>query len=182
MEDIKHGYTRVSEILNQWDRFGHINKDVLENKAAIGTRVHEAIKNHHDGMYTPLDAAASGYFDSYIKWEEENKPKLIQSEVRYYCDNMMITGQIDALVKIEGEESPVLVDYKTSAQENAKIWPLQAAFYHYLVSSSGLDISNKLIFVKLDKKGNLPKICEYTYNKTLWDICVSAWKCYKYLN
>ena len=61
--------------------------------------------------------------------------------------------------KIQGQINYRAQVFRTGgAQENPKIWPLQAAFYHYLVSSNGLDVSDKLIFVKLDKKSNLPKI------------------------
>jgi len=182
MDQIKQGYTRVSSILGQWDTFGHIDKAVLQNKADLGTRVHEAIDNHHKGLFVPLDDKANWYFESYIRWDRLTNAKIVKNEERYYCDKLMITGQIDALIELPGESKPVLVDYKTSANESPKIWPLQACFYHYLVTQTGLDISDRLIFLKLDKNGELPKVYEYKYTKQLWSICHSAWLTYTYLN
>lgn len=181
MDEIKKGYTRISSILQQWDTFGHIDKTMLMNKAELGTRVHEAIDSHHKGLFVPLDDKANWYFESYMRWEKSVKPKLVRNEERYYCDKLMITGQIDALIEIPGETKPVLVDYKTSANESAKMWPLQACFYHYLVTQSGLDISDRLIFMKLDKTGAMPKLFEYKYSKQLWHVCEAAWLTYTYL-
>ena len=182
MEDIKPGYTRISSILAQWDKFGHIDKAVLENKAALGTRVHDAIKNVHSGIYTPLDDAANGYFESFLKWQKETKIEIVSSEERFYCDKLMITGQVDALAAIPGEEKFVLIDFKTSAQESPKMWPLQGGFYYYLASLSGKTLSTRILFVKLDKMGNLPSIYEYEFTKSLWNVCIAAWTCYRHLN
>lgn len=180
MEEIKEGYTRVSSILQQWDTFGHIDKEVLARKAALGTRVHEAIDDHHEGIYTPLEYAEAGYFDSYCKWEEEVKPKIIHNEARYYCDKLMITGQVDAIIEMPGDKLPVLVDYKTSANESPKMWPLQACYYYYLAKENGVELSTRLIFLKLDRAGDFPKVCEYRYSKKLWEVCLSAWTTYRY--
>ena len=181
MEQIKAGYTRVSSILQQWDTFGHIDKTTLLSKAELGTRVHEAIDSHHKGLYMPLDDKANWYFESFVRWEKSIKPKIVRNEERYYCDKMMITGQIDALMEIPGESKPVLVDYKTSACESAKMWPLQACFYHYLVEKAGIDVSDRMLFVQLDRHGELPKVHEYMYTKQLWNICQAAWLTYTYL-
>jgi hypothetical protein len=182
MDTIKPGYTRVSSILGQWDTFGHIDPVVLQNKCNIGTRVHETIDAHHKNIYLPLDNAAKGYFDSYVRWEEVVKPNVIKNEERYYCDKLMITGQVDAIITFPGDGRLVLIDYKTSAQESPKTWPLQACFYHYLASQAGVELSDRLIFIKLDKTGQMPKIYEYQYSRQLWDVCLAAWTTYRYRN
>ena len=181
MDTIRSGYTRISSILGQWDTFGHIDTVVLANKANIGTRVHQAIDNYHEGLYAPLDGASSGYFKSYESWEKAVNPRFDRTEERYYCDKLMITGQVDAICLLPGDTKPCIVDYKTSVQESPKMWPLQACFYHYLALQSGLDLSNRLIFIKLDKLGEMPKIFEYTYTKQLWNVCLAAWTTYRHL-
>jgi hypothetical protein len=183
MQDtLKPGYTRISSILGQWDTFGHIDPQVLANKAGIGTRVHEAIDNFHNGIFTPLEYSTAGYFDSYVKWDKAVNPKFIKNEERYYCDKLMITGQVDAICLFPGDEKPCIVDYKTSVAESPKMWPLQACFYHYLAQQSGVELSNRLIFIKLDKLGEMPKIFEYTYTKQLWNVCLAAWTTYRHLH
>lgn len=182
MEEIKQGYTRVSSILGQWDKFGHIDKDVLARKAAIGTRIHETIKDHIDGIFSPLDDNISGYLDSYLLWEKNVKPEIIQSEKRYYCDKMMITGQVDCIARLPGESLPILIDFKTSVQESPTIWPLQAGFYHHLSKVNGLELSDRVLFLRLSKKGELPVIHEYIVTKSLWNVCLASWICYRHLN
>jgi hypothetical protein len=182
MDIIKPGYTRVSTILQQWDTYGHIDQDVLQNKCRIGTNVHEAIAGHGSGIYTPLDCVEEGYFASYLKWAEAVKPTYIQSEQRYYCDDMHITGQIDAIIKMPGDERPMLLDYKTSAAESPKMWPLQACYYYYLCVHNGLELSPRLLFLQLQRNGDVAKIYEYTYSQRLWQVCVAAWTTYRYLN
>lgn len=200
MDTIKEGYTRVSDILGQWSREAEdengraivakkmsgsnqwIDIQVLDNKAEIGTCVHDAIKNHIDGVFTPLNGVSESYFDSYLAWEKAANFKLVNREERYYCDKLMITGQVDAIITLPGDELPCIVDFKTSANESPKIWPLQASFYHYLAEESGLKLSNRMLFIQLSKKGFIPKVYEYTFSKDFWNVCMSAWTCYRHLN
>ncbi|MBE3085172.1 MAG: PD-(D/E)XK nuclease family protein [Bacteroidetes bacterium] len=182
MEDIKKGYTRVSNIVGQWNKFDKIDKDVLANKCAIGTRVHEAIDADCKGAYLPLDEPDSLYFESYEKWKNQTAFSIVKNEERYYCDSLMITGKPDAIIKMPNEEGLVVIDYKTCISEYKKDWQLQGCFYHYLASKNGIELSPRMLFIKLDKTGELPKVYEYTYTKQLWQICVCAYNCYRYNN
>jgi len=182
MEDIKPGYTRVSEILSQWDRFGHIDKEVLQRKAQIGTNVHKAIEDHHNDMCPILEKAEEGYFESYKKWFESTNPQILNLEKRFYSDSMMITGQVDAIIRFPHSEDSILVDFKTSASESPKIWPLQAGFYRMLAEENNLVLSDRLIFLRLKRDGQAAHVHEYVYSKSLHRICISALVCYRHLN
>ncbi len=153
-------YARVTEVLQPFADFSHIPYSVLSNKQRIGTNVHDAIHEDILGDFPILEDDERGYFESYKIWEEAIRPKYIQTECRYYNDEKMITGQIDGLVWIQGEEYPVLVDYKTSASESAT-WPLQGHIYHWMVSHSGTILAPRILFLKLDKKGSAPKVYNY---------------------
>lgn len=185
MEEIKKGYTRVSEILNQWDKYGHIDdpfiKDKVEAKALIGTEVHEAIKAHHEGIYFPLSHRASKYFESYELWHAHSKFTTVHCEQRLYDDDLKITGAIDAIGVFPGSEDLHMVDFKTSAVEDKKFWPLQAGFYHMLCRKNGIHISNTVIFVKL-QENMPPKVCQYIIDERILLVCMAAYNTYTYIN
>ncbi len=181
MESVDQEYTRVSSILAQWDTYGHIDKEVLQRKCDIGTRVHEAIDNHQKGIYTPLDESTSGYFESYLLWEKNVKPNILHNEQRFYCKDLMITGQVDAIITTKDIPYPSLLDYKTSFEESKKMWPLQACFYRYLAMKNMIDLSELMYFLKLDKRGGLPQLFTYKFTEELWEVCKAALQCYHYI-
>jgi len=177
---IKPGYIRVSEILKQWDRFGNVREEVLQRKADLGTTVHEAIKAHHENVPIPL-FEGKGYLESFWKWLEASGAEIYNGGQRYYCEKLKITGEIDALVKFPGNEELVLVDWKTSSSPENLFWKLQGQFYIYLCETNGLAVSNRFLFIQLDKDGGLPKAHEFKASSSLMNVCMSAYVCYKYM-
>lgn len=177
---IKEGYTRVSSILGQWDKFGHIDPKVLANKCRIGTEVHQSIEAYIKHGITPSDNL--GYFESYRDWESKSGAINVTTEQRFYCDKLQITGCVDAIVRFEDRKEFVMIDYKTSVQESPKSWPLQACFYHYLAITNCVPIGDRIIFLKLDKDGKEAKVFEYQYSTQLMNVCMSALNCYRWLN
>jgi hypothetical protein len=168
-------FARVTDILRPFNDFSKIDQKVLENKARIGTSVHEAIAHDIDGTFPCPDSDALGYFESYIKWKAALTPTFSISERRFFCKEKMITGQIDCLINISASiKLPQLVDFKTSAQESKVVWPMQAHLYHYLLSVNGMLAHPKFLFVKLDKHGNLPEVFEYTWSQNTHAKCMNA--------
>ena len=182
MNDIKPGYTRVSKILQQWDKFGHIEKSVLEAKAYLGTGVHNHIQNRCDGIMTIPDLWEGGYVESWEAWIATTNPVFVHTELRLYDDLLKITGAIDAIIQFPGSEDLVIVDYKTSAAASPKIWPLQGHFYHYLCKANNINVGKRILFLQLKKNGKIPKVHEYEDDRSIMDICMSAYYCYRYLN
>lgn len=178
---IKPGYIRVSEILGQWDRFGAIDKQVLEAKAQLGTAVHEAIKAHQECIHLGVPENAFGYFESYLKWYEVTKPQIKPME-RLYCDKLMITGELDALVSFVGGGMPIIVDWKCTAAIDDLHWQLQGCWYHYLCQANSIEVDDRILFVQLQKDGSAPKVREYKRSSHLMNVCMSAYICYRYLN
>ena len=167
-------YARVSDILKPFTDFSGIAQEILDNKAILGTHVHDAIHQQIEGKFLTMTVQEQGYMDSFNKWRSALMPTFVESEVRYYCDEKMLTGAIDALVEFQGEKEAVLVDFKTSAQESPKVWPMQAHLYHYLIASSGKSIGKRFLFLKLDKHGNLPQVFEYKFDANLMNRCLQA--------
>lgn len=167
-------YARVSDILKPFNNFVGIPEDVLNRKAKIGTTVHHAINQEIQGQLPVLSIDEQGYFKSFYKWQSTLNPIFIESEMRYCCDKEMLTGGIDALVKLEGEDKAILVDWKTSSQENPITWTMQAHLYHYLLVESNKMVSDRMLFIKLNKKGDLPKVFQYRFDQKIMDNCLLA--------
>lgn len=183
MEKIQEGYTRVSSILAQWNHLAHINPKVLENKCRIGTNVHEKISSSIEGIYIELQSDEEGYFESWEKWEEELQIVFVETEKRFYCDLLKITGCVDAIIHPSSDESTLhIVDYKTSYSVNEKMWALQASFYHYLANKCLGEISTEVWFVHLQRDGKKAKSHVFHCENKLFEVCLSALMTYRYLN
>lgn len=166
-------YARVSDILKPFVDFSGISQEILNNKAALGTSVHDAINKEIEGHMVVLEGKAGRYFHSFEKWRAIINPVFVETEVRYYCDEKMVTGCIDALAHLEGEKKAVLIDFKTSAQESPT-WIMQAHLYYYLLIAAGKDVSDRFLFIKLDRDGALPKVFQYKFDCSIAKKCMKA--------
>lgn len=172
--DLKE-YARVSDILKRFSDYSTIDPEVLKRKQDIGIGVHTAIADDILEELPVLNSNTIGYFKSYALWREAVSAKFVMSERRFFCDKMMITGQIDALVKFsEHELFPVLVDFKTSVQESKIVWPMQAHLYYYLLTENDISLQKRFLFLKLDKDGAYPKVYEYVYTPNILAKCMNA--------
>lgn len=179
--EIREGYTRVTEVFSQWDwlRFAHIPEGKVEAAGYRGTLVHEAIDSHLKGFPAVLNEEEGGmYYQSFLQWEAKENLQVYQGTTRLYNDDLMITGEFDALIKTQ--DGLVVIDWKTSYNEDKLFWPWQGCMYRYLLECSGMeDLSDKIWFVKLDSKGELPKIHEYSYDLELVDDYKCALRSYR---
>jgi len=196
MEKIKDGYTRVSTILDfipsiipnggeekiKWGfPMQSIPEDILNRKAQIGTRVHEAINAWKIDDFYALNDEEKGYFESFQKWKDFMHLKPVHSELRLYNEPMMITGAIDMVCKIKESENLILIDFKTSASCDPKKWLLQAAFYHELLQYNGIETQPNVLFLKLDKRGDMPNVNIFTINTRAKKCMICAYNLYKFL-
>lgn len=167
-------YARVTEILSHLNDWSGIDPTVLARKAQIGTNVHKYIEEYNAGSFPIPPDESLGYFDSYIRWAKEWNPKIIKAEERYFDEDWMITGQIDMLIQtdlsFEGGPGLTLIDFKTSANPSPT-WPLQAHLYHHLASKAGLELSKRMLFIQLDKRGKLPTCHAYFFESHIMYHC-----------
>jgi hypothetical protein len=123
-------------------------------KGEIGTRVHALIEDYLQAkplFYSP-QSREEAYFESWRMWYDKKAPEIIMKEKRLFCDELMITGQVDAVMSFDG--MPVLVDYKTSSAEGkladgSSSWAMQAHFYYYLLTQNFVQVSDKMLFLQL---------------------------------
>lgn len=169
-------YARVSDVLKPLANFDGIDPEVLKKKAIVGTDVHAAIHEFiQSGIMTDL-VKGNGYLASFKKWWDTISPTCIETEKRYCCNYRMLTGCIDALIKLHGKDETVLVDFKTSVQESP-LWVLQAHLYYYLIQqnmqSAYQPISPRFLFIKLDKYGKNPQVFEYLFSADTYKRCLA---------
>ena len=175
------GYTRVTEILSQWDKSSHIDQVVYEKKTQMGTNVHDAIANSFRGIPTILtDDEGGKYFSSFLLWRAARCPVVHAFESRMYDHERKITGAMDAVVKFPSGEELFLIDWKTSYSADKCNWPLQASFYMQLLELSGIVGIRKCKFIKLDKLGDMPIEYDFEQSEYLIDMCNHAIETYRY--
>lgn len=161
-------HARVSQILSLINDFSHIDPIVLAAKAQIGTNVHTAIHKTILGKDENFFGREGLYVQSFRQWRRTVSPSFDILETRYYDDDKMITGQIDALVKLEGSDKKVLVDWKTSSNANHETWPIQGHLYRHLLVKNGIDnMADHFLFVQLDKRGGFPTVHLYKFDEMI---------------
>jgi hypothetical protein len=151
---MKPGYLRVTEILRPFSGIDAVPSDILAAANERGSRVHALCQGIIDGVIEGLSDVPDpykGYVDSFLQWQEGKG--FLQNPGRMYCDDHMITGECDGILKDER-----IFDLKTS-QKESKTWKYQGAAYALLMKNY-----KDQVFVILDKSGGSPKEFTYRYN------------------
>lgn len=154
-------YYRVSSVLEAHTGFHSIQKDVLENAADRGSRVHAFCELYAKGMlFMEVDTDCVPYFESFKAWFDSVVEKVEFTEKRLFCDDLRITGQVDMLCYLKGDKHPTLIDLKTP-QTASKTWRLQLAAYKYLLDVN--DIAHSKAFIlQLSKQSKTAKIHDFS--------------------
>lgn len=169
-------YARVTEIISNYiNCYGHIDKTMLANKARIGKNVHKAIDQYLKGDIPTLKGTERDYFNSFMQWHQAIRPQILCKEKRLYCDELRITGQIDALAVFPEEKLPVLIDYKCTVKEMPS-WRYQAHFYHLLLQKNKYRTSDRIVFLKLNNFNKPPIAYNYAINPNVLEQCVQMAK------
>lgn len=183
---MKEGYTRVSEILDGLRDKKDIHPEVLKTKGAIGTEVHRNIAEEKgDGfpMFEEFpvlnpwgdvlrwEKRGVGYFRSFCEWDRLENPVFKMMEKRFYDDEFMITGQIDALVEYDDYEGLYLIDFKCSSEADRELWNMQAHFYWYLLKQNGIEVNPSFTWIQLKKDGKKPKSYTFLYDENVLCRC-----------
>lgn len=156
-------HLRVTEILYPFSGLKHVDPTILENAAVRGTKVHSICEGIMQGIEWDVPEEYKGYVDSFMDWYVE-RPKVISQEQRFFCDDLMITGQVDVIT--ETKDGCVIVDLKTSQRES-RSWLLQGSAYSYLAKKAGYKIVD-ILFLKLERDGKAARRFYYDENFTLF--------------
>ncbi len=158
--EFKH--PRVSDILSPYSSIGlaHVPKDILEHAAKRGTAIHTYATAYARGDFVPtINEEYEPYFNSFVKWYDENVEKLIFSETRLYHEQLKYCGKPDLVVNLKGSKDNILIDIKTSASIY-QTYPVQLAAYMDLLNVNNLHCQRGII-LKLKKEGKIARDYDY---------------------
>lgn len=174
-------YTRVTSILSTFQSYSAVPSARLKKAQDTGTAVHLAIEKHLRNEFHPLESIVQPYFDSFLAWKDNFLDSTTDTEKRLFDDDLMITGQLDLIGIVQGQNC--LVDFKTGSWVHKEIWELQLTFYRYLLMQNKYQSPpDKMMVVHLKKDGSKPDIFAYDYDQRNFGVCYSAWCCYKFFN
>lgn len=149
----------------------NIPKYVLEKAQERGTLIHGYIENFLLwGIIRVEEYDYIEYFENFLKWHNEYKPKVL--EVEKMLTNGEYAGTVDLICEINGETW--LIDHKTSKELHTNFVEVQEYGYKNLCENNGIRI-DKCGVLFLSKDNYFFK--EIQPNKEMWDTCM---KCYKF--
>ena len=162
----------VSEIMKAITTFFY--KDVpqiaLDIACERGKICHQAIFDYELFEDYQIEDKYKPYFESYLKFKEEYKPKILHQEIM--LTNGEWAGTIDCICEIDNETW--LIDWKTSRDLHENLLEVQLEGYKQLCVYNGIKI-DKYGAVHLKKDGY--EFVEIEPNKEMWECC---YKCYQY--
>lgn len=158
---IPTGYIRVTEPLSLLKTFDHIDPAVLKVAADRGTRVHSYCEMYMKNLFIPcVDEDCKPYFDSFVDWYSSCMSNPLFVEERFNCPDYNISGQVDIIGTINGDNELSIIDIKTP-QSVSPTWALQTAAYQFIVNKeTQLGIKRRMCLM-LCKFGKKAKIIEY---------------------
>lgn len=170
----KDKYLRVTNILYPFSGLSKIDPVVVAKAAERGTKVHKICEAIMLGLgEIGVDEQTKPYVESFKQWWNQGHDVLLM-EKRFWCNELMITGQVDMI--LHTPEGLHIVDIKTSSKPS-KTWPLQGSAYAYLARKAGYDIK-KVFFLHLNKFGKEPKVYEYGIDESFF---FAVYRIYKYI-
>jgi len=183
----RDGIPSVTEVLGLYTDFGMINPSVLQHACDRGTRVHNAIAAHLDGLWVqPLDDEAQPYFDSFRKWADIMLDKVLLIENEGICDCYGYMGHYDAalILKVDDPHAVSVLDWKTPIIAG-KVWKVQNASYCHLVEKHSTLSPDYFIHrtgsIMLSPKGTTAKIHDNTNERQeCFNAFVAALTAYKF--
>ena len=185
----RDGIPSVTEVLGVFMDFSMINPSVLQHACDRGTRVHNAIAAHLDGLWVqPLDDEAQPYFDSFRRWADImlDKVMLIENEGVCDCPGYGFMGHYDSALVLKGDDPGAVsvLDWKTPVTAG-KTWTAQNASYCHLVEKhAGLDPEyhiHRTGSIMLSAKGKTAKIHENTHERNeCFNAFIAALTAYKF--
>jgi len=182
MEKIRDGFTRVTKPLSLFNNFSNIDPAVLSRACDRGTKVHGYCALYAETNYFPEpDEAIRGYLTSFQQWFDGMVDEVVLVEWRGYSEALRLTGAVDLIAKLRGDDCLTIIDYKTS-QAISKSWALQTAAYKFLVEENTELKIGRRIALQISKDGKPPKVTEYTNDKQDWALYKAALALHRYFN
>ena len=165
-------YDRVTEIISCFTGIDKVPPQILKEAAHRGTVVHQMVEGYLKGIGHPeIPEAYQAYYNAFEPWIKDNPISVDWMERRFFCDDLMITGQMDIFT-----QDRRLIDIKTGSSMQ-KSWPVQLAGYKYLLERNGIVPAS---FHILWLNGKDCKYITYTIDDKYEDLFMSCYDIYNF--
>ena len=168
---IPEGYVRVTEVLSPYTPFVNLDPDTsfarnVSNAADRGKRVHKYCEAHALGLFVEECAPeCKNYVESFKKWFDEMVFHVESTEQRVNSEEYRLSGCVDLVCRIKGDDGLTLIDIKTPASAS-KTWQLQTAAYQLLLGTVCSVHISRRICLMVSKDGGKPHLVEYTEHES----------------
>ena len=179
---VPKGYLSVTTVLNPFTNLSKIDPVVLANAADRGQRVHKFCEFHAKNMLiVEPDNDCKAYVKSYTTWFDSMVVKPLYIEERVDSAKYKLSGGIDLVAYLQGDNLPTVVDLKTPATAS-KTWQLQTAAYMMLLEEElGIKIGRRIALM-LPKDGRRATVLEYTHHEQDKALYLNALEVYRFFN
>ena len=120
-------------------KVGYASEHIVRKAADQGTQTHEMIEDYLNGKelnflspsgYPQYDPLVWQMFLRFVDFWEEYNPKLIETEVHLFSDEIKVAGTCDMVceIEIDGKTELWIIDFKTSNHLQT-IYDLQTSVY-----------------------------------------------------
>jgi hypothetical protein len=120
-------------------KVGYASEHIVRKAAKEGTQTHEMIEEYLNGKelkflnpagYPQYDSLVWQMFLRFVDFWEEYDPKLIETEVHLFSDELRVAGTCDMVceIEIDGKTELWIIDFKTSNNLQTT-YDLQTAIY-----------------------------------------------------
>jgi PD-(D/E)XK nuclease superfamily protein len=171
-----NGYHRVTEVLSKYNDYSLVPPLFLNYAADRGKRVHQYCQLYASHMlFGKVDFDCAPYVQAFVDWFENTIESIVLVERRFNSDTLFITGQIDIIARIKGDDCLSIIDIKTGVS-SSKTWNLQTAAYQYLAEENGYKIGRRLV-LQLDHDGTykVHEFLEYKKEIVIYKAILSAY-------
>lgn len=161
--------TRILSIIRDIEYEGNPDPLLMDEAAAVGTKVHKIIERNLKGLTSPSvgDPRVHSCWKAYQDWKRTREPLLPQSEVLVWSDKHMVAATIDLI------DTECVTDFKTSSRLLLRHWlqvNANAAIYNEWKQRDGnLYLPYKCRLLRLDKTLAMYEEEVKPFSEPLWE-------------
>ena len=155
----------VTEAMGWLSDFSAIPAKTLARAADRGTMVHGYCAAYAEGLpLVGVDLPLTGYVSSFKNWFDFAVEEVLLVEGRLEDPTLGFFGHPDLIAKIRGDRFYSVVDIKTPTTLQ-RVWAGQMAAYRRLAEIRFPGQIDRAFSLRLDGKGGVAKVKEYTDDK-----------------
>lgn len=185
---IPAGYLRVTECLKPYTPFDKLDPDSVYAMnvrwaADRGRRVHNYCEAYAQGLFVEdIDPDCKNYVEAFKYWFDDMVTEVIFTEQRINHAGYRLSGAIDLVAILKGDDTPSIIDIKTP-KNISPTWALQTGAYRILLREEvGIEADRRLCLIlpKYEERG--AQTIEYRDHDCDERLFINALEIYRYMS